>query len=64
MIVIRVPDMSCQMCFRKVEEAVRGVRGVEDVRVNPKTKEVMIVGNPDRNELTAAIKSAGYSPEE
>lgn len=64
MIAIRVPDMSCPSCFRRVEEAVRRVKGVEDARVNPDTKELLVEGNPDTKELTAAIRAAGYNPEE
>ncbi len=64
MIVIRVPDMSCQTCFRRVEEAVRHVQGVRDVRVDPQTREVFVEGDPDKSELVAAIRAAGYNPEE
>ncbi|MGB9590511.1 MAG: heavy-metal-associated domain-containing protein [candidate division WOR-3 bacterium] len=64
MIVIRVPDMSCQMCFRRVEEALIGVLGVENVMIDPETKEVFVEGNPNRDELIAAIMAVGYHPEE
>lgn len=64
MIAIRVPDMSCPACFRRVEEAVKRVKGVEDVRVNPDTKELLVEGSPEIEDLTAAIRAAGYTPEE
>lgn len=61
---IRVPDMSCQACYKRVEEAVRRVQGVVNVRVDPKTKEVFVEGNPDREEVLSAILAIGYNPEE
>lgn len=64
MIRIYIPDMSCQACFRGVEEAVRRVRGVADVRVDPETEEVIVEGDPDREELLSAIVALGYNPEE
>ena len=56
--------MSCRACFKKVEEAIRRVQGVSDVRVDPKTKEVIVEGNPHKEEVLSAIRTAGYSPEE
>lgn len=60
---IRVPDMSCQACYKRVEEAVRRVQGVRDVRVDLQTKEVFVEGNPDREKLLLAILALGYNPE-
>jgi|YNPNPStandDraft_1061719.scaffolds.fasta_scaffold33859_5 copper chaperone CopZ len=64
MMRIRVPDMSCRACFKRVEEAVRRVQGVEGVRVDPESKEVIVEGNPIKEEVLSAIRAVGYNPEE
>ncbi|MEO0181808.1 MAG: heavy metal-associated domain-containing protein [candidate division WOR-3 bacterium] len=64
MIRIRVPDMTCRMCFKRVEEAISRVRGVENVMVNPETKEVRVEGKFEKEEVLSAIRAAGYTPEE
>ncbi|MEO0140999.1 MAG: heavy metal-associated domain-containing protein [candidate division WOR-3 bacterium] len=64
MIRIRVPDMTCCMCFKRVEEAISHVRGVENVMVNPETKEVRVEGKFEKEEVLSAIRAAGYTPEE
>jgi len=60
---IRVPDMSCPMCFGAVERAVSAVKGVHEARVEPKTKEVVVQGEASLQDLLEAIRAAEYHPE-
>lgn len=63
-LTIRVPEMSCGHCEAAVSEAVRGVDGVADVRVDLESKRVEIEGAPlDPQAVAAAIREAGYDVE-
>jgi copper chaperone len=56
-----VPDMSCSHCEHAVSQELSGVAGVESVRVDLETKEVVVSGeNLDDATLRAAIEEAGY----
>lgn len=56
---IRVTDMSCEHCEAAVGEAVRGVAGVSDVRVDLAAGRVEFWGG-ETGEVLAAILDAGY----
>jgi copper chaperone CopZ len=56
-----VPDMSCSHCEHAVSQELSSVAGVESVRVDLETKEVVVSGeNLDDATLRAAIEEAGY----
>ncbi len=60
----RVPGMTCGHCVRAVEDELRGVPGVESVRVDLDTKVVDVSGTElDDEALRAAIDEAGYRAE-
>ena len=55
--------LSCPACVRTVEEALRGVPGVESASVNLATAHAFVDYDPSRTSLVAihdAIKKAGY----
>jgi copper chaperone CopZ len=55
-----VPDMSCSHCERAVSQELSSVAGVESVRVDLETKEVVVSGESlDDAALRAAIEE-GY----
>jgi copper chaperone CopZ len=56
-----VPDMSCSHCEQAVSQELSSVAGVQSVRVDLETKEVVVSGeNLDDAALRAAIEEAGY----
>jgi copper chaperone len=60
-ITFNVPDMTCGHCERAVREEVVAVSGVESVRVDLETKDVVVTGTGlVRADLVAAIDDAGY----
>ncbi len=55
--------LSCPACVRTVEEALRGVPGVESASLNLATAHALVDYDPSRTSLVAihdAIKKAGY----
>ena len=62
-LTLRVPDMTCRHCVRKVTAALRDVPGVTLVQAHASTTTVVLHGEP-RPELAsvlAALEAAGYS---
>lgn len=57
---ITVEGMSCEHCEQTIEEALQGVSGVSDVRVDREAESAMIEGNPDSAALVQAVEDAGY----
>jgi len=58
-----VRGMHCAACVGKVERALRGVAGVEDVAVNLATERARVAFDPERTDfeaLQAAVTAAGY----
>ena len=58
---ITVEGMSCEHCEQTVDEALRGVDGVTDVTVDREAERASVEGDPDVDELVAAVKDAGYT---
>ena len=50
-----VPSISCGNCVRTIQNEVRGLDGVQAVKVNTATKQVEVVFDPPASE--AKIKS-------
>ena len=55
-----VPGITCGHCATAIREAVRGVPGVGDVRVDVDAKTVRVAGGGDAAAVRAAIADAGY----
>src|SRR6266540_1959583 len=58
-----LPGFKCPACVRTVEEAIRGVPGVESASVNLATARAFVTYDSSRTSLAAihdAIKKAGY----
>ncbi|NLX49278.1 MAG: copper-translocating P-type ATPase [Methanospirillum sp.] len=61
--VLRVGGMVCAMCVQAIEEALRALPGVVDVRVNLATEQAHVTYNPslvDPRGMAGAIEEAGY----
>ena len=63
---IPIAGMSCASCVGRVEKAIRGVEGVQDVAVNLATERAQVSVTPGtRPDLVLnAIREAGYEPQE
>lgn len=63
MIALQVEGMTCLACARRVEEALRGVAGVEQASVRYPTgaTSVTTAGGVDLAELVEAVARIGYS---
>lgn len=60
---IMVSGMSCSHCMAAVETALKTLKGVNEVEVDLKTGKVVVdydEGAAAEQELTEAIKNAGY----
>ena len=59
---IGVRGMSCGNCVKHVDKAVRGVAGVQDVRVDLASGQVTVTHAPgaDVEAMVRAIDEAGY----
>lgn len=57
----QIAGMDCAACARKVENAVRQVKGVAQVQVAFATQKLIVVANDDvREEVEQAVQQAGY----
>jgi copper chaperone CopZ len=60
MTTIKVKGMMCQHCSRRVEEAIKSISGVEDVKLNLADGTVIISGDFDIDKVEDAIINEGY----
>lgn len=61
---LKIEGMTCGHCQKRVEEALKAVKGVKGVQVSlvGKTAEVRYAaGKTDRLELVKAVTDAGYT---
>ena len=58
---ITVEGMTCSHCEQTVEEALRGVSGVNDVTVDREGEQASVDGDADATALVEAVEDAGYT---
>ncbi|MFY8150475.1 MAG: copper ion binding protein, partial [Hyphomicrobiales bacterium] len=65
-LAISVEGMSCASCVGRVEKAILAVPGVREASVNLATQRasVGLDANADAAPVLAAIRAAGYTPQE
>lgn len=56
---LRVHDMTCAACVRRVEQAITAVDGVESGTVNLIEKQAEVIGG-DPQQVVEAIRQRGY----
>ena len=63
---LNVEGMSCMHCVKKVETALKEVKGVKSVKVSleNKTAEVTLKEDVDTEVLKKAVEDAGYEVKE
>lgn len=57
---IRISGMSCGHCVRAVEQAIRRLSGVREVRVTIGEAVVTTDGPPDLTTIHEAVRAEGY----
>ena len=57
---LQIKGMNCGHCVRAVEQALRKVAGVQDVKVSIGQAEVATDGPADGEALRAAVQDAGF----
>ncbi|MDO9493059.1 heavy metal translocating P-type ATPase [Acetobacterium sp.] len=64
--LLKVADMSCQHCVKRVEGVLNGVAGITDVSVSLEKGEASFMAseNVDISAVTAALTEAGYPASE
>ncbi len=63
-IKLRIPSISCQGCVKRIENLLKGIKGVENFKVELSTKTAVIEGEFEKNEIFERLKEIGYPPEE
>lgn len=58
--VYTVPDISCDHCKQAIESEVGALDGVSAVRVDVDGRTVTVEGRATDDEITGAIREAGY----
>lgn len=61
---LKIPSMSCQGCVKRIENLLKGIKGIENFKVEISTKTATIEGKFERNEIFERLKEIGYPPEE
>ncbi len=57
-----IEGMTCAHCARHVEEALKGVSGIQSAKVDLKGKaaDIEVAHSVDEDEIKAAVADAGY----
>ncbi|MDK2784483.1 MAG: hypothetical protein PWQ41_764 [Bacillota bacterium] len=64
---VKATGMSCQHCVMAIKKSVGSLPGVKDVAVDLATGVVTVkhaASGPDRDAIRAAIREAGYEPQD
>ncbi|WP_027882162.1 CopZ family metallochaperone [Meiothermus rufus] len=61
---LKIEGMSCNNCVRHVTEALKRIRGVEEVEVSLSEGRAIVVGQAPLEQLIAAVQEEGYTARE
>lgn len=64
MLRYQVDGMTCGHCVQAVTKAVKAADPAAEVSVDLPTKKVEVTTSADRSHVAAAIREAGYTPQE
>ncbi|MBR5460487.1 MAG: cadmium-translocating P-type ATPase [Clostridia bacterium] len=59
-ITVKIKGMMCERCVSHVEDALRGLDGIERLEVSLKEGSAKLWGNPDKSSVKASVEKAGY----
>jgi len=64
--LLKVSDMSCQHCVKRVESVLNGIDGISDVSVSLEQSQASFTASDNVNlsAVTAALTEAGYPASE
>ncbi|MDH2998855.1 hypothetical protein A1D22_03160 [Pasteurellaceae bacterium LFhippo2] len=64
-VVIKVPEMHCQLCAYTVNKSLREVEGVVTTKASIKDRQVKVVADEkvDNEALLQAVRKLEYTPE-
>lgn len=62
--ILSVPDMTCTVCERKIRDHLKGIPGLETVKVELDQKALSFQDEALRQKLSSELKNLGYHPEE
>jgi uncharacterized membrane protein YraQ (UPF0718 family)/copper chaperone CopZ len=60
---VKVPDMTCQHCMKRITAALRKVPEIQSVSIDLNAKEVSVDSTLDRQVIVDSIKQVGYQPQ-
>ena len=55
-----IEGMTCNHCVANVKDAITGIEGVQEVKINLTQKNAVVDGDYDAEEVKTAIEKAGY----
>jgi copper chaperone len=58
--IFRIAGMACGHCKSAVEEAIRQVPAVSDVKVDLSAGRAIVMGAPEAQQIVDAVNEAGY----
>lgn len=58
--IFTVPDISCNHCKKRIEDALSSIKGVEQIAVNIHNKTVEVSGKIPVETIKKALHDAGY----
>ncbi|MCW8930791.1 MAG: cation transporter [Gammaproteobacteria bacterium] len=60
---LKITGMTCKHCVMNAKKAIEAVAGVDSVEVTLEPGGAVIVGSADKENLIAAVTTAGYEAE-
>ena len=57
---LKITGMSCEHCVKSAAKALEAVDGVDSVDVTLEPGGAIVSGNADKDQLIAAVTTAGY----
>jgi len=58
--ILRIPNMSCEHCKKRIEQALKNIEGIEKININLKKKEIEIIGTASKEIILNALKEIDY----
>ncbi len=55
-----VPDISCNHCKKRIEDALSSIEGIEQITVNIENKTVEVSGKISAETIKKVLRDAGY----
>jgi len=60
---LKITGMTCKHCVMNTTKAIKSVAGVDSVEVILEPGSAVIIGSADKDDLIAAITTAGFEAE-